>query len=267
MNPQQFAVYRSALPKAAIGFVFLIILLSAFVIVPAGHRGVVLTWGAVSGKVFGEGLHFVIPVVQSVQKIEVRTRKLEAAVSAYSKDLQTVDAAVALNYHVLPDAVNLLYQQIGMDYEARVVQPAIQEAVKAVTAKFTAQELIERRAVVKDEIKVALGERITTNHLILDEFSIVNFDFSDTYEQAVEQKQVAQQQSLRAENELTRIKIEAEQRIAQAKAEAEAIKIQAAAITQQGGRDYVSLQWIEKWDGKLPQTVLGDAVPMININR
>lgn len=243
----------------------LILIINPFVIVTAGHRGVVLTWGAVSGKVLGEGLHFVTPVAQSVKLIEVRTVKLEATASAYSKDLQTVNAQVALNYHVMPDSVNSLYQNIGLDYESRVIAPAIQEAIKGVTAKFTAQELIEKRAMVKDEIKMELTTRLTKNFAAVDEFSLVNLEFSPAYEQAIEAKQVAQQNALAAENKLVQIKVEAEQRIAQATAEAEAIKIQAQAVTQQGGKEYVSLQWVAKWNGVLPTTMLGDAVPMVNI--
>lgn len=246
----------------------LILMINPFVIINAGHRGVVLTWGAVSGKVLGEGIHFVTPIAQSVKEIEVRTVKMDAEASAYSKDLQTVTTKVALNYHVLPDSVNTLYQTIGMDYETRVVVPAVQESVKAVTAKFTAQQLIEERATVKDEIKLGLAERLTRNNLNLDEFSIIDFSFSDSYEQAVEAKQVSQQQALKAENDLTRIKVEADQRVAQARAEAEAIKIQAQAINSQGGADYVQMKAIEKWDGHLPsQMIPGGTVPFINLNK
>ncbi len=263
----QILANKNYLYRIVGAFFLLFLFLSTFTIIPAGHRGVVLTFGAVSGRILGEGLHVIIPFAERVEKIEVRTVKLEAKASAYSKDLQTVDSDVALNYHVDPTSVNLLYKDLGSDYEGRIIQPAIQESIKEVSAKYTAQELIEQRAKVKDEIKTALTGRLVSRYLTLDEFSITNFSFSDGYDKAVEAKQVAQQEALKAENDLKRIEVEAEQRVAQAKAEAEAIKIQAAAITQQGGRDYVSLQWIQKWDGKLPTTVLGDAVPMINIGK
>lgn len=250
------------------GFIVLagfFLLTSVFVIVPAGHRGVVLYFSAVSGRVLDEGIHLIIPFAETVRKIEVRTVKLDAQASAYSRDLQTVETEVALNYHVDPVAVNTLYQDVGLDYEGRIIQPAIQESIKEVSAKYTAQELIEQRAKVKDEIKVALSVRMAVRQLILDEFSITNFSFSDTYERAVEEKQVAQQSALKAENDLRRIQVEAEQRVAQARAEAEAIKIQAQAITQQGGRDYVNLKAIEKWNGVLPVTMMGDSIPLVNL--
>lgn len=242
-----------------------ILLINPFVIIPAGHRGIVLNWGAVSGKVLEEGIHFVTPIVQEVKEIDVRTVKLDATASSYSKDLQTVDAAVVLNYHVTPESVNTLYQTIGLDYEARIVSPAVQESVKSVIAQFTAQELVEKRAAVKDGIVVALRERLEKDFIRVDDFSITNFDFADAYEKAIEEKQVSQQNALKAENDLKRIQVEADQRVAQAQAEAEAIKIQAQAITQQGGKDYVALKWIEKWDGKLPTTALGETTPMVTI--
>lgn len=241
-------------------------ILNPFVMVGAGERGIVLTWGAVGDKILGEGLHLVVPIMQRVAITDVRTKKHEVQAVAYSKDLQTVDTVIALNYHPAAETVNKLYQEIGADYEARVIDPAIQESVKATTALFAAQDLIEQRPKVKDEIKKQLFDRLSTKYVIIDDFSIVNFDFSDNYEKAVEQKQVAQQQALKAENELKRIKIEAEQRIAQAEAEAKAIQIQAQAITQTGGKDYVQLKAVEKWNGQLPQNMIpGGTVPFLDL--
>lgn len=249
---------------ALIGF----IILNPFVIIGAGQRGVVLNWGAVSGTVLEPGIHFRTPIVQKVVKFDVQTGKIQTKVIAYSKDIQTVDSTIALNFHVKPDGVNRIYQEVGRDYTGRIIDPAIQESVKAATANFTAQELIEQRPKVKDAITVSLSERLVKWEIIVDEFSIANFDFSDEYEKAVEQKQVAQQNALKAENDLKRIEVEANQRIAQARAEAEAIKIQAQAITQQGGSDYVNLQAVQKWDGKLPtQMIPGATIPFINLTK
>lgn len=253
---------------SAIVALIVITIINPFVTIGAGHRGVVLNWGAVSGTVLGEGLHMRIPVVQHVVKINVQTVKMEVKASAYSKDLQTVDALLALNYHVNPEGVNKLYQTIGTDYEARVISPAVQESVKAVTAKYTAQELVEKRAEVKDAIKLSLVDRLSPDNITTDELSIVNFDFSDQYEAAVEGKQKAQQDALKAENDLKRVQFEADQRVAQAKAEAEAIRIQAQAITQQGGAEYVNLKAVEKWDGHLPtQMIPNGSVPFLHLNQ
>lgn len=250
----------------AVIIVVLALILNPFVIISAGERGVVLNWGAVSGTVLDEGIHWITPIAQSVKQLDVKTQKHEIETVAYSKDIQTVSAKVALNYHLDANNVNRLWQEIGRDYETRIIDPSIQESVKAATAKFTAQELIEQRQKVKEEIKTQLFDRLNGRHIIVDDFSIVNFDFSDSYEKAVEEKQVSQQNALKAENDLKRIKIEADQRIAQAEAEARAIQIQAEAITQQGGKEYVNLKAVEKWNGVLPIQMIPNAtLPFINL--
>lgn len=243
----------------------IIFISQTFAIVGAGERGVVLTWGAVSDTVLDEGFHIIIPVMQEIKIVDVKTQKEEVEVLSYSKDIQTVFAVIALNYHVIPENVNKLWQEIGETYEFKIIDPAIQESVKAATAKFTAQELIEKRPEVKEEIKRLLVDRLREKYINVDDFSIVNFDFSDAYELAVEEKQVAQQQSLKAENDLIRIKVEAEQQIAKAQADAESIRIQAEALRQ--NNDLIDLKAVEKWDGKLPYYMMGDAVPFINITK
>lgn len=248
--------------------IVLVLVFNPFVIVGAGQRGVVMTWGAVSDKVLAEGIHWRTPIAQQVVKLEVRTVKHEVDTAAYSKDLQTVDAKMALNYHINPERANKIFQEIGKDYEIRIIDPAINESVKAITAKYTAQELIEKREFVKDEIKNSLRTRLLERNIVVDELSIVNFDFSPEYERAIEAKQVSQQNALKAENDLKRIEVEAKQRIAQAEAEAKAIAIQAQAINSQGGSDYVQMKAIEKWDGKLPiQMIPNGTVPFINLTK
>jgi regulator of protease activity HflC (stomatin/prohibitin superfamily) len=247
--------------------IFIFPIVNPFVIIPAGERGVMLNWGAVSGTILDEGLHFRIPVYQQVVKIDVKTLKIETKTLAYSRDIQTVNASLALNYNVKAQSVNRLWQEVGKDFQSRLIDPAIQESVKAGVARFTAQELIEERPKVKDSIKEELLNRLS-DYFNVVEFSITDFSFSDEYEKAVESKQVSQQQALKAKNDLDRVKLEAEQRVAQAEAEAKAIQIQAEAITQQGGREYVNLKAVEKWDGKLPAQMIPDAtLPFINLNK
>lgn len=248
--------------------IVLILIFNPFVIINAGNRGVVLNWGAVSNDVMGEGIHWKIPIQQEVKEINVRTVKMEVPAAAYSKDIQTVDSKIALNYHLLPDKVNTIYQTLGTDFENTIIGPAVQESVKAVMAKYTAQDLVEKREVVRDEIKAILSERLTDKSIFVDSFSIMNFDFSDSYEQAVEGKQVSGQNALKAENDLKRVKFEADQRVAQAEAEARAIKIQAEAITQQGGAEYVNLKAVEKWNGILPTQMIPNAtLPFVNLSK
>ena len=250
-----------------LGLVCLIILFGSFRIISAGERGVRLTLGKVHEEVLGEGLQFKFPLVQKIVKLDVKIQKEEIKATAASKDLQDVNAVIALNYHLESERVNKLWQNIGKDYKVRIIDPAIQESVKAAPAKYTAEELITKRQLVKDEIKIILFVRLQKEFILVDDLSIVDFQFSESFSKAIEDKVTAEQQALQAKNKLEQVKFEAEQRITVAKAEAEAIRIQAQAITQQGGREYVNLKWVEKWNGTLPQTVLGDAVPLINLSK
>ena len=250
-----------------VGFIVLLIV-NPFVIVSAGERGVVLNWGAVSDKILEEGIHWVTPIKSDVEKIDIKTQKEEVSVNAASKDLQTVTSKVALNYHLNSNQVNLLWQKIGKDYKERIIDPAIQEAIKAATAKYTAEELITKREIVKNDAKESLSIRLLNEYIIVDELSIVDFDFSVSFNTSIEQKVKAEQDALTAKNKLEQIKFEASQTIETAKAQAESIKIQAQAINSQGGADYVSLQAIAKWDGKLPiQMLPNSTVPFINLTK
>lgn len=242
--------------------------LNPFVIIQAGHRGVVMNWGAVSNEIYDEGLHFRLPIVQKVISMDVQIQKEEVEAGGASRDLQELNAVVALNYHVEPTKVNILYQSIGLGFSVKIIDPAIQEAVKAATAKYTAEEVITKRQLVKDEIKNLLRERLAKEYIILDEVSIKDFDFSKSFNQAIENKVTAEQEALQAKNILEKVKFQAEQRIAQAKAEAEAIRIQAESISKQGGDSYVQLKAIEKWNGVLPVQMIPNAtVPFINLQK
>lgn len=247
-----------------------IIIVNPFTIVNAGERGVVMNWGAVSEKVLDEGLHVLVPIQQVVKKMNTKTVKYETTVSAYSQDSQTVNSKVALNYHLEGDKVNKIYQEVGDNktVEGTIVDPSIQETVKLVIAEFTARDLLDKRASVSEGMRSDLEKKLAKAHIKVDALSVIDFNFSEDYETAVEEKQIAQQRALKAENDLNRIKAEAEQTIAQAQAAAEAISIQSEAITEQGGEAYLKLKAIEKWDGSLPyQMVPNAALPFIDVSK
>lgn len=243
-----------------------VLALNPFVTVSAGQRGVVLNWGAFNGQILDPGLHFRIPSAQSVVKMDVQTQKLEIESSeAYSHDLQNVKIHSVVNYNLDPKEVGLIYQQYGLDAESRILQPNLEAAVKQTVAKYSAEELLSKRGEVTSEIESAFRQAIP-NTFLVTKYALVNETFSAAYEAAIEEKQVAQQNAEKADNDLKRIKIEAEQRVAQATAEAEAIKIQAEAIQQQGGASYVNLKAVEKWDGHLPnQMIPGGTLPFLNL--
>lgn len=247
-----------------IGFIVLVLFFGAVGTVGAGERGVLLQFGAVQDKIFDEGLYFKIPLVQQVVKMDVKIKKDEVPASAASKDLQVVTSKIALNYHLDPTAVNRVWQEVGKDYNARVIAPSIQEAVKAESAKYTAEDLITKREEVKDQIKNNLAERLAERNIIVDELNIIEFEFSQAFNEAIEAKVTAEQLKLKADRDLDRIKIEADQKIAEAQGKAEAIRIEANALRQNA--KVVELRWIEKWDGKVP-TYWGQASPFIGLNQ
>ncbi|MDP2909696.1 MAG: prohibitin family protein [bacterium] len=249
--------------RIIIGMFALTFILGAFGTIGAGERGVLLQFGAVQDKVFDEGLYFKIPFIQKVVKIDVKIQKDEIPASASSKDLQVVTSRIALNYHLDPSAVNKVWQEVGKNYNTRIIAPSIQEGVKAVTARFTAEELITRREEVKEQIKLNLTDRLFEHNIMVDEFNIIDFEFSPSFNEAIESKVRAEQLKLKADRDLERIKIEKEQMIAAAQGKAEAIRIEAQALMQ--NPKVVELRWIEKWDGKVP-TYWGGASPFIGIN-
>ncbi len=236
---------------------------SPFTLIGAGERGVV--YNKVQGKlrIIPQGFHFVVPYFEQVTKIDVRMRKSETHATAASKDLQTVATQIVLNYHLLPDKVDKIYQNIGLELEKRVIDPSVQEIVKGVTARFPADELITKRQTVKDEIKSALEQRLMNSFIQLDELNITDFQFSNLFKEAIESKQTAEQLALKAERDLARIKIEGEQKVVTARAEAESQRIQKETISP----IILQLRAIEKWDGKFPQVIGGTgAMPFINID-
>lgn len=250
-----------------LGFIIFLVI-NPFVMISAGERGVQLRWGAVQNDILTEGINWVTPVMYHVKKLSIQVQKEEVNASAASKDLQTVTSIIALNYHLDPAKVNWIWQNLGQDYKERIIDPAIQEAFKSTTALFTAEELITKRETVKDQAKIALRERLARDFVLVDELSIVEFNFSEDFNESIETKVKAEQQALTQKNVLEQRKYEAEQVVVTAKAQAEAIRIKAQAITQQGGKDYVQLMAIEKWNGVLPaQMIPGATVPFLNLTR
>ena len=245
-------------------------------IVDAGNRGILLHWNAVdlSAPPLDEGIHFLVPFQDDIVQMEVRTLKYDKDTRSASKDLQSVETTVTVNYHPNPERVHILFKEIGLDYENRVIQPAIEETVKQVTANYNAEELITKRPLVKSDIENAIRERLNQFDVITDVISITDFEFSVLFNKAIESKVEAEQNALRAENDLRRIEVEARQHeataeglaaanIAEARGEAEAIAI----INQALASNPNYLEWlkIQNWDGVLPLVVGEGGTPFIQI--
>ena len=245
-------------------------------IVESGNRGVLTHWSAVDLALppLNEGIHFVVPFQDEVVQVEVRTLKYDKETRSASKDLQTVETTVTVNYQADGTKVNYLYKEIGLDYENRVIGPAVEETVKQVTANYNAEELITKRPLVKGDIENAIRDRLNQFYVNTEVISITDFEFSPLFAQAIESKVEAEQKAQKAENDLIRIEVEARQleaqavglaaaNIAEAQGEAEAISIINNALSQ----NPYYLEWLktQAWDGKLPLVVGEGGTPFISI--
>ncbi len=251
---------------AVVAVIVVMLIINPFVIVGPGQRGVVISFGAVQPLVLGEGIHFRIPGYQRIEIVDVKVQKEQAEAEASSKDLQDIQSTIAVNFNVIPEKAGWIFQNIGVSYRERVIDPVAQEVVKAVTAKYTAVELITQREKIRSEIKELLKARLMAYNLFVVDVSIVNFKFSAQFTQAIESKQTAEQLALKAARDLDRIKIEAQQKIASAQAEAESLRLQKMNVSA----ELIQLRAIEaqqeairKWNGVLP-SVTGGAVPFID---
>ena len=254
--------------------IIIIVLAESITIVEAGHRGVVLYLGAVENRVLGEGVHFIIPFVEQVVQMEVRTQKFQAEATAASKDLQEVQTVIALNYRIDPTEANSIYQVLGVNYADRVISPTIQESVKASVAKFNAEELITRRETAKGVIADAIRSTLANQSIQSQNVFITDFQFSQAFATQIEQKVVAFQKFLTEQNNLRAIEVVANQTAAQAggqaranieraTGEAEAIKT----ITEQLRQSPEYLQWqaITKWNGQMPYALGSSGVPFFEL--
>ncbi len=213
---------KAAIIVGIIAIAAIVVAFNCFTVVPAGHTGVVVTLGKVNEGVLQEGLHAKAPFVQQIVQIDNRIVKMEVATEAFSKDLQTVSTTLAINYRVDTAKSYSIYKNIGANYQDVLVTPAVNEVLKAITAKYTAEESVTNRELISDGLIKGLNEKLNSIGLYITDVNIINFDFSEAFINAIEEKQVAQQKLLKAETEK-------QTAITNAEAEAETIRIKAEA--------------------------------------
>lgn len=237
-------------------FLILLLFFTPFAIVNAGERGVLMQFGKVQDQILGEGIHFIIPVVNTVKKLSVQVQKQEISAEASSKDLQDVFTDVALNWHIVPEEANVIYQQIGDENKVvdRIINPAVEEVLKAVMAQYTAEEIITKREKVKAGVDESLTMRLADYHVAVDDISLVHVHFSESFSNAVEAKQIAEQEAKRAGYVALKALKEAEAKIYLAKGEAEAQRL----VRETLNAEVLAKQAIEKWNGNLPLIMDGD---------
>ena len=269
-----------------VAVVLLIILLCASITsVPVGSTGVVIRFGSTTGQTMTDGWHFKVPFIESVVDISNKVMKTDVAADSISRDLQAITSNISINYHLAAENSADIYRRVGLTYEDTLLQPAIQEAVKAVMAKYSAEELITNRSVVSSEISEEIRTKIGVYGIIIDEFNLTNFSFSDEFDAAIEAKQIAEQDKIKAATEKEKKTIEAEAAAAEktiaAEAEAEAIKTKAEAeaeaiktkadaqadankkIRDSLSEEVLENKKLETWDGVLPKVSTGSGASII----
>lgn len=259
--------------------------LSSCTKVDSGCTGVRVQFGAVQETAFEAGLHFKTPFVEKVIEMNNKVQKVEVNAGSTSKDLQSVDSTLAVNYHLAKESSVSMYKNIGLSYEDTILQPAIQEATKSVMAAYRAEELIQRRGEVSIAIMDEIAKKVGDYGIIIDEFNITNFSFSQAFDDAIEQKLVAEQNKIKAATENEQRVAAAEADAAEAKAraegeaeslkikaegEAEAIKAKADAEAEANKKiresitsELIEYNKIEKWNGQQPNVVGGGSGAII----
>lgn len=253
------------------GIIGIILFFGSFGIVDEGERGVLIRMGSVVGTK-DSGLYLKFPIIEKVKKFNIKTQNViyerENPLQSASKDLQDVQVATVINYKLDATGVQKIYAEYGSEkvFEENVIRPAVRDTVKATASAYNAEELVTRRQEFTDAIQYKLAERLGDKYVIIERVNVTDLQFSDSFSLAIEAKVTAEQEAQAEENRLEKVKFQAQQQIESAKAEAETIRIQAQAITQQGGKDYVQLKAIEKWNGQLPTQFIPDSsVPFLNL--
>lgn len=248
------------IPKAIILSIIilfaLIFLLGSFRTIKSGQVGIKIRFGKVQESQLHEGVNFKMPLVEHIVKMNIRVQKVEVEAASASKDLQDIKMKLAVNYKVDALSAKDLYKNVGVKYEEIVLQPAIQESIKAVTSQYTAEELITSRSEVSKKCMDELQNKVKKYGLSIDNFNITNFNFSAEFNRAIEEKQVAEQKVLTAKQELEKEKIEAEKKLVKAKAEKEANELKQRTLTE----NIIQEKLIEKWNGELPKVTNGNSI-------
>ena len=242
-----------------------IVLCNPIAMVGVGERGVKVTLGRVSPESFSEGIHLITPFISKIKTMDVKTQKENITTSVYTKDIQQAKISYVINYNLQPENAHKMYREVGMMYRDTVLMPIVEGTIKDVIGKWNAQDLVANREEATNEILEKLIRQATPKYINVTGFQIVNITYSDVFERAIESKVTAEQEALKAKNKTVQIQEEAKQKLISAEAEAKSMSIRANALTQ--NKALVEYEAVQKWDGKLPEYVLGNSMPFINIGK
>lgn len=255
---------KKVLIVGGIAFVIgLILLFCSFSFVKSGEVGLRVRFGKIVDTSLKEGINFKVPFIEKIEKVNIKVQKAELETESSSKDLQTITTQLAVNYRVDGDKASELYRNVGNSYETTILTPAIQESIKAIISEYTAEQTITMRNEVSDKCLDEIQNKVQKYGIIITDFNIIDLDFSEAYNQAIEEKQVAEQKVLTAQQELEKQKIEAEKKIVEAEATKKANELLEKSLTDK----ILTEEFIKKWNGQLPSTYAGnDVFKMFGLN-
>ena len=253
----------SATAVIVVLFILFLIVFQPMTIVGVGERGVKVTLGQTSPVALEEGVHFVMPFISTVKKMNVKTVKSNIATMAQSKDIQQARIVYVVNYNLQPENAPKMWRTVGRDYVSVVVMPTVEGIVKDTIGKWNAQDIVANREKVASEVLFKLNEKLGPKYINVSDFQITEIQYSQAFEQAIESKVTAEQEALKAKNKTVQVQEEARQKIIASEAEAKSMAIRARALTQ--NKNLVEYEAVQKWDGKLPQYMMGNSVPFVHL--
>lgn len=253
------------MPLLALGLLIcFLVMCNPFVMVGPGERGIKITLGHVQPESYGEGLHTIFPFVQKFRTMDVKTQRNTLTTQVYTKDIQQARITYVINYNIQQDRVHQLFQKVGMDYETKILTPVVEGTIKDIIGKWNAQDLISNREKATGDILFKLQTQLKDNFITVTDFQMTDINYSKVFEQAIESKVTAEQEAQRAKNKTVQVQEEARQKVIAAEAEAKSMAIRAQALAQ--NKSLVQYEAVQKWDGKMPQYMLGNSVPFINVS-
>lgn len=241
--------YKNIIIFAVVILFAIITFFGSFKTVKSGEVGLRIRFGKIVNSTLSEGINFKIPYIEKIAKVNIKIQKSEIETESSTKDLQPIKTKLAVNYKVDNKKVPELYRTVGNSYNETILIPAIQESLKAVMSKYTAEETVTIRNKVSDDCLKEIQSKMKKYGIIIEEFNIIDINFSEEYSKAIEEKQVAEQRVLTAKQELEKEKIEAEKKITKAKGESDANALLQKTLTE----EVLKEKMIEKWNGELPK--------------
>lgn len=266
-NDNVVDVILSALFTGALWILCLIFIFGSWFTVAEGERAILTTFGKASNHIYEAGLHVKCPIIQDVKTFDIKTIRADYKTQTYTKDIQTANITVSYSYNLISNDIIETYKTYGNQWQERILYPNLEQAVKAEVGTWNADQMVANRDKVADNILKSLQSRMIEHKypVTITNFQMINIDYSDQFEKSIEKKVVAEQEALEEENRTKQVEQKAKQQIVQSEAEAKAIRIKAQALQQNA--QLIELEAVKKWDGKLPEYVLGNSIPFININK